>query len=74
MRGKFAFVNPDELEATLTVTMPIGRWREIRDGLMSRAIPYSHHGNELAGLISQMINDAERKFYATAPPPADDAG
>lgn len=59
-RGTFKATQPDAIEMTLTLTMPLGQWRELRD-----AQDKKYPGWRFAGLISRMIINAEANYVET---------
>lgn len=62
MRAVFEIRNPDAVEASVTVTMTIKQWRELR-GQMGNAWP----SWDFARVIGDVIRKAEQQFYAIAP-------
>jgi hypothetical protein len=63
MRANFAITKPNDVEATVTATAPIAEWREIRAQLLDK-----WPGSDFARAISEVIRQAEAKFYAESPP------
>lgn len=60
MRSRFMFENPDELEATMKITMAVGEWVKLRDQLVnSHAWPSC----DVAQAITALVTDARRTFY-----------
>ena len=62
MRGKFKLDNPDEMQASLTITMSVKQWRDLRDQLDSKW-PSVRLAGFIGGLIRQaeaVISDSER--------------
>lgn len=57
MKAKFRIENPDDVEATITITMKIGEWKEIKDQLARQ-----HPSWKLASAITQTIRSAEKVF------------
>jgi hypothetical protein len=60
MRATFQIRNPDEIEATVTVTMTIKEWRGLR-GQLTRDWPSWKFGS----VIGDAIRQAEESFYAS---------
>ena len=69
MRGTFKFVSPNDLEASLTITMTIADWRLLKDQLRFGEQP----SWQLSQLIGDVVTAAERHFYAVDPPPPADS-
>lgn len=68
MKARFMVENPDEIEATLKVTMTVKKWTELRDQL-SNAYP----SWQLSAAITDVITAARRVYYAKELPlPEDD--
>lgn len=61
MQSTFKLLNPDDIQAQVTVTMSLGQWKELR-GQIGDAWP----GWKFASVISDVINKAEQSFYARA--------
>lgn len=59
MRGTFRLVKPDEVEATMTVTMTVTNWKLLRDQMRGK-----WPGCDLATLISELVYQAERTLSA----------
>lgn len=59
MRAVFKIVNPDEVEATITVTATIKDWRALRGQLTNGAWP----SWKFSSAITDAIRQAEAKFY-----------
>ena len=59
MRGKFALVDPEEMEASLTVTMKIKDWRDLM-----RQMPHPWPAAEFGSLLATMIGEAGQTFHA----------
>lgn len=58
MNGFFKLNDPDEIEATLTVTMPIKDWKALRD----KMVDY-YPGWDFKNLINNAVNTAENRFF-----------
>lgn len=50
---------PDAIEFTLSITMTLGEWKELREEVDSK----KHTGWKLRAEISDMIQMAQTKFY-----------
>jgi hypothetical protein len=59
MRTTFKICSPDEIQATLTVTMTVKEWRELRTQLVD-----SWPSWQLSRDIGDVIRQAEKTFYA----------
>ena len=53
MEARFSIENPDEIEATLKMTMPIGNWIRLKDQLENKW-PSSDLNRTIAGLLLQV--------------------
>jgi hypothetical protein len=58
VRARFLIENPDDLEATMKITMKLKEWIELRDQLQN-AWPSSR----LSGAITSVIAEARKTFY-----------
>lgn len=67
MRGRFNLLNLDAIEASASITMTLGEWRRLRSSI--DLMPVDAETYALRQLITNMIDHAERVFYATDPPP-----
>lgn len=61
MRTHLQATRPEEIEFSLTVTMSLKDWRTVQ-GQLSKAWP----SWELSSAITQMVTEAERRFYPRA--------
>jgi hypothetical protein len=59
MKAKFMIENPDDLEATLKLTMTIKEWGELRDQLAT-AWPSAR----LSTIITNVLFEARKVYYA----------
>jgi hypothetical protein len=59
MKTDFVTENPDSIEMTMTITMSLGKWRELR-----KAIKEQYPGWEFANAISEMVHQATKHFSA----------
>ena len=60
MSGSFQIEHPEDIEATLTLTLKMGEWRQIQEQLEdSWRWPMS----ELADTINSLVKQATEKFY-----------
>lgn len=71
MQSKFAIVAPDKMEATLTMTAPIGDWRElakqIREGKTVESAGYTVWPScTFATLVEEVVSQAEKVFVSRA--------
>ena len=60
MRAKFGLADPDECEATLSITMPLRYWRLLK-GQLNNEFPSFRFGNA----ISRLIEKACKQFDST---------
>ena len=58
MNGRFMIENPDEIKATMKITMTVKDWTELRDQL---AKAYPSWG--LSSMITDLISQARKVFY-----------
>lgn len=68
MKASFRITNPDEVEATIAITMTLGEWKLIRAALAEEHL--YEPGGKLRGVIEDLVSQASRSFY----PARDDAG
>ncbi len=59
MKTEFSLDNPDEMMATLKVSMTLGRWMSLKEHIDNG----SHVSVEIKKAINTMIFRAERQFY-----------
>ncbi|KKM15946.1 hypothetical protein LCGC14_1690850 [marine sediment metagenome] len=59
MKVWFMIENPDEIEATIKLTMTIKKWTELQDQLRD-----TYPSWELSSKISEVVNAARKVFYA----------
>lgn len=62
MKTTFAFVKPDEMQVAMTITMPLGEWRELR-----KLLPETWPAYELRRHILDVVQQAEKVFHASTP-------
>lgn len=62
--------NPDEIEFTLTKTMPLAQWRKLAGQLESGQIPWCHPAREFISDVRSMVRQAAREFRPEAAKPA----
>ena len=60
MQARFMIEKPDEIEATLKITMKVKDWEALRDQLIGKW-PSSDLGNTITDLLAQ----ARRRVYPT---------
>ncbi len=61
MKAEFRLQNVDAIEASLTITMPLGYWRKLH-GILKNA---DHPGFLASMAIAEMVNKAEQTFSTT---------
>jgi hypothetical protein len=59
MKASFKAAQPDEIEMTLTLTMPLKEWREF-----AATIKQDYPGWKIKGIIQDLIDAANRHFHA----------
>lgn len=57
MKALFQPANPDEIEMTLTITMPLGAWRRL-----ALQIASEYPGWQFVGIIRELILFADKHF------------
>jgi hypothetical protein len=57
IRGVFSLTKPNIAEATLTVTMTVGEWKQVREQISDK-----WPGWTFAALIGNLIRHAEQSF------------
>lgn len=64
-RASFRIAEPDRIQGTVTVTMPIEDWRRVRDHV--REASDSHYGplNTLLLPVVALIGRADREIFET---------
>lgn len=64
MKARYMVERPDEIEMTAKITMTAKEWDELRDQLANK-----WPASRLSSIITEMLADARRVFYATTPDP-----
>lgn len=59
MRGTFKLCNIDSIDASMTISMTVKEWRELRNQLSDEWPSW-----DLSSQISKLIAQAESTFYA----------
>jgi len=59
MRAKATAENPDSIEFTVQITMPLGEWKLLREQLNNIRSPARQLSSEIIDIIIQ----AEKNFY-----------
>ena len=57
MKARIAIARPDAVDVTLTITMPLGRWKELREQIAGK-----YPGWAFAELIARTVAKAEAGF------------
>lgn len=57
MKGTYCITNPDLIECTLKITMPLGDWKNLKSQLDSK-----HPNRKLADMISRLVGKATVEF------------
>lgn len=60
MRAQFQAENPDHIEFTITATMTLREWKQLKDIMYNQPQTY---GSNLWYSIRDMVTDAEQTFY-----------
>ena len=58
MDGTFEIAKPNEIKATLHLTMTIGDWKELREQLVKK-----WPGSRLSSMITDLVFQAEKTFF-----------
>lgn len=58
MKFEFSLCKPDELEATMEITMTVKEWRKLKN-----LIANDYPGYSFSQQISELIYEAEKHFY-----------
>ena len=58
MKTRFMMENPDEIEATLKITMSLKKWGNLRDQLSN-----TYPSWELSAAIADLLGQAREIFY-----------
>lgn len=61
LKAKIAIESPGEVMATMTITMPVSEWEQIRGQLESR-----WPASQLSSAISQLVRKASESFSAVS--------
>lgn len=61
-KAKFHLNDTDNIDATMTITMPLAEWRELRKKTDTK--PFGHAHRELMSSIRDMITQAEQEYSA----------
>ena len=59
MRVTAEFINTDNVDVTLTITMPLGHWKKLRDQLSGDGWP----GSDLHSAIGESVRTLEKQVY-----------
>lgn len=60
MKARFMIEKPDEVEATMKITMSVKKWTELRDRLSD-----DYPAWELSAKINDLLAQARKVFYPT---------
>lgn len=66
MKTRLVIENPDQIEATIKITMTLKEWAEMRDQLSGK-----HPSWQLSAAINDVLSQGRRVFYATEPEQSD---
>lgn len=58
MKGDFGLENVDTVQATMTITMSLKEWKELRATIGER-----WPGWKFASFITQIVNKAEKEYF-----------
>jgi hypothetical protein len=65
MEAKFSPAKPDEISMTMTLSMTLGEWKQIREAMGdSRNWP----ATDLKSKIGDLVRQAEKHFYPKTEP------
>lgn len=59
MRARFLIEDPDEIEATMKITMTVKEWTELRDQLAEK-----WPSSRLSLVITSVLSEARKIYYA----------
>ena len=59
MRARFLIESPDEIEATMKITMTVKEWTELRDQLAEK-----WPSSRLSRAITNVLSEARKVYYA----------
>lgn len=59
MKARFMVESPDEIEATMKITMTIREWTELRDQLANK-----WPSSRLSSFITDLVMQARKVYYA----------
>lgn len=63
--GKFTIDSPDDMKATMEITMTLSEWKQVRRDLKKPNVSRFYPSTEsLAKVISDLITKAESTYYA----------
>lgn len=58
MRGEIEFQNPEDIEATLSVTATVHEWRAVAAALRQTSAQYSPAAHQFGALVQELIAKA----------------
>ena len=64
MRASAQVKNPDSIEIQMSITMPMGEWRKLKDQIKGIG---SYPSWQLHNKIVDLVIQAEKTFYTTDP-------
>jgi len=59
MKASFRLNQTNDIQAAMTLTMPLSEWKELKDQL-----PHAWPGYKLSGAIMELVSKAEATFEA----------
>ncbi len=59
MKARFLIESPDELEATIKITMTVKEWTDLRDQLQNK-----WPSSRLSQAITSVVTEARKTYYA----------
>lgn len=65
LRATFQLTNPDTAEASMTITMPVGDWKALRQQLADTKNSMSFPACRLREMVADLIRGAEESFEAS---------
>ena len=67
MGTRFKAENPDSHEYTMTMTMPLGDWTELRDQLYGGKTYAAWPASTLTSAINDMVSQAQKIYWPEDP-------
>lgn len=71
MNAEFKINNPDKVEFSLKLTMPLSDWKKFKEQLNTSHYPQSYPTWTVLIQINDMISQANTKFFPIKPEPTE---